>query len=122
MSIFAKRFKQERMKKGLTQKELAIKFNTNKSNISRYENGYSIPKVKSLQNYADFFNVSIDYLLGRTDLRNYNQIPQPLQKLTQKKNLKYLKIAKQIKDKNISPEIISLFITFYEKLKSKTNC
>jgi len=67
MSNFAKRFKKMRKKKGLTQKELANKFNSDETAISKYENDHSTPDIKRIQEYADFFNVSVDYLLGRTD-------------------------------------------------------
>lgn len=69
MSKFSRRFKEERKRKGLTQKELAQKFYTDKSSISKYENGHSMPEVSVLQKYADFFGVSTDYLLGNTDER-----------------------------------------------------
>lgn len=70
MSLFAKRFREERKKKGLTQQELAELFHTDKSSISKYENDHSMPELPILQEYAKFFGVSIDYLLGNTEERN----------------------------------------------------
>ena len=61
---------------GLTQDELVENFNKkyntrfNKSTISQYENNKRKPEVNILENWADFFDVSIDYLLGRNDERN----------------------------------------------------
>lgn len=70
MSVFSKRFKEERKRKNLTQQELADKFHTDKSSISKYENDHSMPELPILQKYANFFGVSIDYLLGNTDERS----------------------------------------------------
>ena len=64
---FAQKLKILRNKKGLTQTELGKFFNLSKQTISSYENGGSSPDKEMLQLLADFFNVSTDYLLGRTD-------------------------------------------------------
>lgn len=69
MNKFNERFKSERKNKNLTQKELADVFNTDKSTISKYENGHNKPDIDVLIKYADFFEVSIDYLLGRTEAK-----------------------------------------------------
>jgi transcriptional regulator with XRE-family HTH domain len=55
---------------GLTQEKLAEIFKTKKATISRYETGSRDPKLDMLIEFADFFKVSTDYLLGRTDNRN----------------------------------------------------
>jgi transcriptional regulator with XRE-family HTH domain len=70
MATFGERFKLLRLEKGLTQDKLAETFFTKKSSISRYENNLQIPEIESLQKYADFFGVSIDYLLGRSNVKN----------------------------------------------------
>lgn len=54
----------------LTQEELGKKINVTKVSISGYENGNRSPDTETLQKIADFFNVSTDYLLCRTDKRN----------------------------------------------------
>ena len=59
------RLKQLRIKNKLTQKELANIFNTTQSNISSYENGNTLILTAFLYNYAKYFNVSMDYLVGR---------------------------------------------------------
>jgi transcriptional regulator with XRE-family HTH domain len=70
MATFGERFKELRMETGLTQDKLAQKFSINKSSISRYEKNSQVPENETLQAFADFFQVSVDYLLGRTDVRN----------------------------------------------------
>jgi transcriptional regulator with XRE-family HTH domain len=58
-----------REESGLTQEKLAEIFKTKKATISRYETGSRDPKLDTLIELADFFQVSTDYLLGRTDNR-----------------------------------------------------
>lgn len=67
MATFANRLKDLRLKKRITQEKLAERFFITKSAISKYENGVNTPENKLLQDMADFFDVSVDYLLGRTD-------------------------------------------------------
>lgn len=61
------RLKELRRKKGLSQLRLAIELNTTQNTISRYETGEREPGISELIKLADYFNVSIDYLLERTD-------------------------------------------------------
>ena len=70
MELFSIRFKEERKNKGLTQEQLAKEFFLNKSSISRYEKGTQMPEMVMLQKFAEYFDVYVDYLLGRTDERN----------------------------------------------------
>lgn len=67
MATFGNRLKELRKKSNLTQEQLAAKFYLNKSSISRYENGTQVPEHDLLEKIADYFNVSIDYLLGRSE-------------------------------------------------------
>lgn len=66
---FSERLRKERKLKGLSQSELGEIFNLSKQTISSYENGGSFPGQEVLKELADFFDVSVDYLLGRTDIR-----------------------------------------------------
>ena len=71
MSSFGNRFKKLRINKKMTQDELAEDFNNKfdysftKATISQYENDRRIPEVGALLKFADYFNVSLDYLVGR---------------------------------------------------------
>ena len=51
----------------LTQKELAEKLKLGQATIASYENGTREPHILSLIAYADFFDCSIDYLVGREE-------------------------------------------------------
>lgn len=61
------RLKELRKKKRITQQRLAIELNMEQNTISRYENEVREADYRSLIAIADYFQVSIDYLLERTD-------------------------------------------------------
>lgn len=61
------RLKELRKKKKISQVKLSIDLNLNQNAISRYENDIREADYKTLILFADYFNVSLDYLLGRTD-------------------------------------------------------
>lgn len=67
--MFGERLKQLRTEKGLFQKELAKILGVSAGAIGMYENGKRTPDFEILNKIADYFNVSVDYLLGRTDIR-----------------------------------------------------
>ena len=67
MGNFANVFKKLRLSMGLTQEELASKLNISRSRIGMYETGSREPDFETLELIADFFNVDMDYLLGRSD-------------------------------------------------------
>lgn len=64
------RLKKLRLEHNLTQEQLAQRVNTTKANISMIESGKRNLTASSLQIFADFFNVSTDYLLGISDNPN----------------------------------------------------
>lgn len=64
--MFGDILKELRMDAGLTQEELAAKFNITDTAISKYETGDREPTLDILVLLSDFFNVSTDYMLGRT--------------------------------------------------------
>ena len=61
------RLKELRKKKKISQLKLAMDLNMNQNTISRYENMEREAGYDVLIKIADYFNVSLDYLLGRTD-------------------------------------------------------
>lgn len=63
------RIKELREQRRLNQEGLAIKLNLSQSTISAYEVGERIPDVKTLISMAVFFQVSLDYLVGLTDVK-----------------------------------------------------
>lgn len=63
------RIKDLREEKGLQQTGLAIRLNTSQSTISAYELGTRTPDVNMLIQMAEYFDVSIDYLVGYSDVK-----------------------------------------------------
>ena len=64
------RLKEIRKKKGISQLKLAMDLHMNQNTVSRYETGEREPGINELIKIADYFNVSVDYLIGRTDNPN----------------------------------------------------
>ncbi len=61
------RLKELRISRGISQLKLALDLNMNQNSISRYETGVRQADYETLIAFADYFNVSVDYLLERTD-------------------------------------------------------
>ena len=67
MNIVGERLKGLREGIRLSQKELASKLGISQSGVNRYENSQSEASYKTLLLYADYFDVSMDYIYGRTN-------------------------------------------------------
>ena len=67
------RLKELRKKKGISQLRLATDLNTTQNTISRYETGEREPGISALIKIADYFNVSVDYLISRTENPKMNR-------------------------------------------------
>ena len=64
------RLKQLREAKGLTQLRLAMALNVSQETISGYEIGKAVPPAEMLVKLADALDSSVDYILGRTDIKS----------------------------------------------------
>ena len=67
------RLKEIRKKRGITQVKLSMDLNISQNSISRYEKGQREPDLATLVLIADYFHISIDYLLGRTENPEINK-------------------------------------------------
>lgn len=67
------RLKQLRKERKLTQVELQMRTGIEQSLLSKFENGERIPPTETLITLADFYNVSIDYILCRTSNPQINK-------------------------------------------------
>lgn len=67
MMIFSERLSLLRKEKGLTQKQAAEIFGLSTYGYQRYEYGDREPSVSVAASIADYYDVSLDYLVGRTD-------------------------------------------------------
>lgn len=75
MATFSERLKSLRSEKGWSQQRLADELNLSKSSINMYERGEREPGFETMEAIADTFNVDMDYLYGRTDIK----IAEPIQ-------------------------------------------
>ena len=65
------RLKDLRKEKGISQLKLAMDLHMNQNSISRYETEQREADYKTLILFADYFHVSVDYLLGRTTCKQF---------------------------------------------------
>ncbi|CEQ20882.1 helix-turn-helix domain-containing protein [Paraclostridium sordellii] len=72
--MFGERLKSLRKSLNLTQKELGEKLNVSGRVVGYYESNDRFPDKDTLTKIADFFEVSVDYLLGRTNSKNNTNI------------------------------------------------
>ena len=67
MKEVGKRLKELRESIGMSQAKLAEAIGSTQSSVNRYENGQSGVPIPLLRRYADYFDVSLDYIFARTD-------------------------------------------------------
>lgn len=67
--IIAKRLKELRLERGYTQRQIAIYSDITETAYQNYELMKREPKVQVLVKIADFYNVSLDYITGRTNTK-----------------------------------------------------
>ncbi len=72
MSIFSERLKRLRTGRKISQKQLNYGYTA----VANYESGRNEPSISDLCRIADFFNVSVDYLVGRTENMMSHKSPE----------------------------------------------
>ena len=106
---FSKRLHDLITEKGTTHKELSEILKINLHDIIRWDSGKNdyLPSIKKLVAFADYFQCSVDYLLGLTDLDSY--IPSPvkepkiagnLRKIVYERNLTFISLSEKTGIKN----------------------
>ena len=107
MSICSEILKDLRSEQGLTQKELSKKIGITASAIGFLENGQREPMASTLLAYANYFGVSIDYLMGREQDDNgyYQNLPEK----------KKAPIAERTQLSEIQENFISEFKEFFSE-------
>lgn len=105
--MFGQRLLYLRKKHDLLQKELGDKLGVTKGAIGMWENNKRTPDFDMLKSIADFFDVSIDYLLGETDHPNIYKVKhEELQSKVQDVDEEYMTLAKEMQKKKIPPKKI----------------
>lgn len=70
------RLKMLRREKGITQKKLAEIVGTTQQSINKYENHNIEPDISTLITMADYFNISVDYLIGHSESRQTEELTE----------------------------------------------
>lgn len=86
MREIAQRIKQLRESVKLSQAKIAKLLGVTQASVNRYENGQTPPPLKVLLWYADFFDVSLDYIFARTEQpegKLYEHKPKVIEAITQ---------------------------------------
>ena len=78
---FGERLKNLRESEGLKQTELAEKLNLTSAALSQYEKGVREPNSEMLKKIADYFDVSTDFLLGRIDVKHFDDFPEDVKRI-----------------------------------------
>jgi len=121
MMSLGKRIKQLREEKGLSQREMAKLLNIGSSTIGMYETDKRNPDYDTLKVFAEFFNVTTDYLLGlSTDFQSNNQdkIQTDIEGIFRQKDHgdAYLKISELADKYNLPDELV---LSLIKKVREK---
>lgn len=118
--MLSQRLKELRKEKGLTQKNLAELFGLDTSSICKYESGQATPPSDIVKSFAEFFQVSTDYIYGLTD-NSFPALPQDDEVIAKLQELKdspgYRILCDLIKD--ASAEDIEKLKIIHDTLKKQ---
>lgn len=125
MSLFGERLKKLRVDQGLSQKKLAEVFSVGQTAIANYENNLRLPSHELLSRMGDYFEVSVDYLIGR-ESQNENKVIQYSKvdiKRIQKQFMTYLMEARQYEATNLVMDLLNSGVhqmTIYREIFKET--
>ena len=92
MKKYGQRLRDLRKRNGYTQEELAKTLNITRSSLAMYEQGQREPSMETQEMFADFFNVTLDYLFGHSTKS----------------------LADQLREISAAPEDIDRFVEFFK--------
>ena len=99
MQKFNERLRLLRKEAGLSQQEFAKQIGMSKSSVNMYERGEREPGFETLECIADYFNVDMNYLLGKSDIRNtltMNNLYNRIYNLCQEKGISVGKMCNEL--------------------------
>lgn len=67
--VFAERLRTLRKSRSKTQRDMADMLNIRRSTYGEYERGVILPPTDKIQTLADYFNVTVDYLIGKEEIK-----------------------------------------------------
>ncbi|HOJ10981.1 MAG TPA: helix-turn-helix transcriptional regulator [Clostridiales bacterium] len=117
--MIGNRIKQLRKEYNLTQHQFGNLFGLYDSTICLYESGKRTPEYNIILKIADYFNVSVDWLLGRVDNKNLTMIENDKMP-TELRNIgvEYLELAMEMSEQSIPPEDVRKIMDAISALKN----
>lgn len=106
------RVKELREERGLKQTEMGATLGISQATISNWERGVHDPDNEALMLLSGFFDASIDYLLGNSDIRHIMQAPLS-------EDNAFFRIAADAKKSGIHPEDFRMAVEFLKKAKGR---
>ncbi|EGE53225.1 helix-turn-helix domain-containing protein [Streptococcus parauberis] len=91
MSKFSTRLKELRKEKKITQQDLGNAIGVSRVTITKWEKEYIEPNISQITDLAIFFDVSIDYLTGKTDLDYSKLNAESVLKMPQEEREKFIR-------------------------------
>lgn len=131
MVTFGQRLKKLREERGLTQQDVADILNVGRPTIAGYETKGKQPDYDKLKILANYFDVSVDYLIGNTDIRKtgprkiYNAqelvdiLPEEYRELFKEQNIGYIEFAKKMMKEEIDPNDLIELIKIAQNIRKK---
>lgn len=106
-SAFAYRVRKLRKEKGISQEELAVALNTTKGTVSIWERGVRMPEQRTVQKVASYFEVSVAYILGFTDVISF---PLPSSQEESNRQIAKIELVEDLAKKlvQMSPETLAI--------------
>lgn len=125
--LLAQRLVLLRQEKKMTQEALGKVIGVSKAAISKYEKGLVKPSVTSLWDMADLFNVSVDYLIGKSDAFTANvsdhayirEVVELFEEMHDEEKEKLLVFIKKLNDSDFLFELHSVFDPLNDKQREK---
>lgn len=130
MQTFSARLRTLREESKLTQVQLAEALNVSRGSISFYENGDRVPDIQFLEDVARYFEVSSDFLLGHTDVRNeadsqrysftFDQLNSAFGKLSERTQFEFanlLNSAIELNDPVVNEYLFEIFHSLFRLVR-----
>jgi len=109
------RVKELREEKALKQVELAQMLEISQGTLSNWERGVHDPDNETLGRLAQIFDCSVDYLLGRTEMRHITGVDAPaLDGL-------FTRIMKEAQDSGMTPYDLQMLVDFWKQAKERND-
>ncbi len=113
--LFGNRISSLRMARGLTQEEMATAVGITRASLSHYEKNRRSPDYDTLNKFANFFQVTVDYLMGRTkdaEKTLDREVREFVDQLELSDEALLSKFALKIDGRELTPEEAKRFIAF----------